>query len=214
MGEDWWRGASRRRRFFVSDARAARLVMKRPRASYVFTATPSRTLANVSAVSSPRANSHSFTADDVVIRRLFAPATPEPVDDERYEALFDTMYQLRLAIAKRRKDDTGQHFAADRVVPLRLLESFARHPPPTFAALEREIAEKSFDIAEMVFLRTHKERVWKAIENGLARYRNEPEPHGVLVTPAPAARPPSIRSFEFNGTQPQPQWQRAGQGQG
>ena len=145
---------------------------------------------------------------------VFAPATPEPVDDERYEALFDTMYQLRLAIAKRRKDDTGQHFAADRVVPLRLLESFARHPPPTFAALEREIAEKSFDIAEMVFLRTHKERVWKAIENGLARYRNEPEPHGVLVTPAPAARPPSIRSFEFNGTQPQPQWQRAGQGQG
>ena len=141
---------------------------------------------------------------------VFAPVTPEPVDDERYEALFDTMYQLRSAIAKRRKDDTGQYFAADRVVPLRLLESFARHPPPTFAALERAIEEKSFDIPEMVFLRTHKERVWKAIENGLARYRNDPEPHGVLVSPAPASR---FRSFECNGTQPQPQWQRAGQGQ-
>ena len=141
---------------------------------------------------------------------VFAPATPDPVDDERYEALFDTMYQLRSAIAKKRKDETGQHFAADRVVPLRLLESFARHPPPTFAALERAIKETAFKIEEMVFLRTHKAKLWKAIENGLARYRDEPEPHGVIVSPARAARP-SIRSFEFNGAQPQ--WQRAGVGQ-
>jgi len=141
---------------------------------------------------------------------VFAPATPDSVDDERYEALFDTMYQLRSAIAKKRKDETGQHFAADRVVPLRLLESFARHPPPTFAALERAIKETAFNIEEMVFLRTHKAKLWKAIENGLARYRDEPEPHGVIVSPARAARP-SIRSFEFNGAQPQ--WQRAGVGQ-
>ena len=141
---------------------------------------------------------------------VFAPATPDSVDDERYEALFDTMYQLRSAIAKKRKDETGQHFAADRVVPLRLLESFARHPPPTFAALERAIKETAFNIEEMVFLRTHKAKLWKAIENGRARYRDEPEPHGVIVSPARAARP-SIRSFEFNGAQLQ--WQRAGVGQ-
>ena len=36
---------------------------------------------------------------------VFAPATPDSVDDERYEALFDTMYQLRSAIAKKRKDN-------------------------------------------------------------------------------------------------------------
>ena len=148
---------------------------------------------------------------------VFAPETPEPVDEERYEALFDTLYRLRMDLAKKRNDEMGaggRHIAADRVVPLRLLESFSRSPPPTFAALERAIDETSFGIDEMVFLRTHKVRVWRAIENGLARFRNEPEPHGELVSPARSARP-SIRSFEFNGTQPQPQpqWQRAGQGQ-
>ena len=39
----------------------------------------------------------------------------------------------------------------------------------------------------MVFLRTHKAKLWKAIENGLARYRDEPEPHGVIVSPRRAA---------------------------
>ena len=77
---------------------------------------------------------------------VFAPATPDPVDDERYEALFDTMYQLRSAIAKKWKDETGQHFAADRVVPLRLLESFARHPPrrsPRWSARSKRRRSKS-----------------------------------------------------------------------
>jgi hypothetical protein len=149
----------------------------------------------------------------------FAPENPGPVDEALVDALFESLCELRAGIAEKRAAKIGKTIPVFLVAEDAFLHSISRHPPPTFEALDRDFNV----IKHNIFVRNHKQDIWRAIENGAARFRGEPPPHVPLLSPPPGARgatgEAAFEELRFNGTQPTPtdggkpsqQWHRAGQ---
>ena len=154
-------------------------------------------------------------------RDVFAPedAQNDPVDEERYDFLFESLRDAREAMARKQGSKTGKTIHGFTIVPDRLLEGLARRPPPSYAALDKAQQDGKFTVLrENLFMRNHKEKVWKAIENGIAKYKGEQPPHEMFTPPAPT-RPSQgqpgtqFEQFGYKGTpnkQNTAQWQRAG----
>lgn len=165
--------------------------------------------------------------DPLPDKDVFAPenASAAPLDEERYDFLFEALRDAREMLAKKQGSKTGTSIQPFTIIPDRLLDELARNPPPTYAALDKaQVDGRWKDLREGLFLRNHKAVVWRALENGFAAQKGEPPPHE-MFSPPPQTRPsqaPNFAEFGFNGTPNNgnggAQWQRAGnqqqQGQG
>ena len=103
----------------------------------------------------------------------------EPVDEDRYDALYEALNRMRHSMAQRRAKHVGRHVADWQVMADALLERLAKSPPASLETLQGMSAKASFASSDSIFLRNHAGAVWKTIENALAAYEGKPLPHEV-----------------------------------
>ena len=139
---------------------------------------PSSTRANANAGPSERAASNRAErspAEDPSPDDL----SSEPVDEDRYDALYEALNRMRHSMAQRRAQHVGRHVADWQVMADALLERLAKSPPASLETLQGMSAKASFASSDSIFLRNHAGAVWKTIENALAAYEGKPLPHEV-----------------------------------